>query len=338
MKLDLNKIQKILIIQYQPLGDVLLNTGYLPFLRQKFPQAKIDFLVRKPYHKALEGNPFLDELVVFENKPGWRNVVERLKLFRRVRARRYDLIIDQIRGVGSAAITLLSGAKYRLGYVKRRFAFIYNVKVYKITRRYSAGMKFDLLKPLGIEEQPYRLYFSIKPESHGYIDQWLKQEGLQNKKLICFSPGSPVPRKKWSLRNYAQLADMILQRTDRQVILLWGPGEKADVEQVRQFMKEKPIIAPPTDFNQAAALLQRCELLVCNDGGINHLAVAVDAPSLAIFGSTDPDKWGAENMPGHYVLHNPAVNSRLDPTFGISAERAFAKIIEILSNPMQRSK
>ncbi|MBN2354930.1 glycosyltransferase family 9 protein [candidate division KSB1 bacterium] len=331
MKIDFNKIDKILIIQYQPFGDILLNTGYLPFLRQKFPNAKIDFLVRKPYHRVLEGNPFLDELIVFENKPGWRNLFERIKLFRRIRARRYDLIIDQIRGMGSAAITFFSGAQYRLGYKKRRLSFIYNVKVYKITRRYSAGMKFDLLKPLGIEEQPYRLYYTIKPESHRYAADWLASAGLAGKKLICFSPGSPVPRKKWSLANYAALADLILQRTSRGVILLWGPDEKEDVEQIQQMMKEQAILAPPTDFNQAAALLQQCELLVCNDGGINHLAVAVDAPSLAIFGSTAPDKWGAENMLGHYVLHNPAVDSRQDATFGISAEMAYGKILEIIS-------
>lgn len=331
MTIDLTKIQKILIIQYQPFGDILLNTGYLPFLRQKFPHARIDFLVRKPYHKVLEGNPFLDELVVFENKPGWRNMLERLQLFRRIHGRGYDLIIDQIRGMGSAFMTLFSGARYRLGYRKRRLAFIYNVQVHKITRRYSAGMKFDLLKPLGIEEQPYRLYYTIKPESQQYIAEWLERSGLKGKELICFSPGSPVPRKKWSLANYAALADLLLEKTDRQVVLLWGPDEKTDVDQIQEMMKKKAVMAPPTDFNQAAALLQQCRLLVCNDGGINHLAVAVDAPSLAVFGSTAPDKWGAENMPGHYVLHNPAVNSRLDPTFGISAEMAYAKILEIIS-------
>ena len=93
---DLSKIKKILIIQYQPFGDVLLNTGYLPVLRNKFPSAKIDFLVREPYHNALLGNPYLDDLVLFKNAKGFSYFLSRIKLIKDIRSRKYDLIIDQI--------------------------------------------------------------------------------------------------------------------------------------------------------------------------------------------------------------------------------------------------
>jgi len=331
IKIDLNSIHKILIIQYEPFGDVLLNTGYFPFLREKFPRAKIDFLVCKPYCNVLQNNPYINELVIFEKKQGLKYLIERIKLFFRIHKKKYDLIIDQIRGTGSASMTLFSGAKYRIGNGRKRLSFIYNVKVNKITRRYSAGMKFDLLKPLGIEEKPYQLYYYIKPESEKYIESWLKKNELVGKRLICFSPGSPVLRKKWNLNNYAKLADLILEKTDRLIVLLWGPGEKEDIKIIKRMMQHKAIIALPTDFNQAAAMLKKSELLICNDGGINHLSVAVGTPSLAIFGSTNPVKWGAENMSGHYYLHNPEVNSREDDTFGITPEMVFSKTLEIIS-------
>lgn len=330
MEIDIKNIKKILIIQYQPFGDVLLNTGCLPALREKFPSAKIDFLVRKPYQVVLENNPYLDEVVTFENKKGISYFFERIRIIRAIRKRRYDLLLDQIRGTGSAQITLFSGVKYRLGYENLRWKSFYNIRAPRGNNRYYSSLKFDLLKPLGIDEMPHELYFFIKPESFEYIDNWLKANQLHGTRIICFSPGSPVPRKQWKLENYAQLADKILEKTDRQVLLLWGPGEKQAVDTIIKLMKKKATLALPTDFNQAAAMLKRCELLVCNDGGINHLSVAVKTPSLAIFGSTNPLKWTATNFEGHYYLHNPDVNSKLDSTFGITPEMVFNKIMEII--------
>lgn len=330
MNIELNHIKKILIIQYKPFGDVLLNTGYLQALRDKFSDARIDFLVQQPYHHILYKNPFLDDLITFPSMDGMGCLNERIKLINLIRKKKYDLIIDQIRGTGSALISLFGGAKYRLGYSKKRFAFIYNIKADKIVRRYSAGMKFDLLKPLGIVEKPYQLFYFIKPESIRYIVAWLEEMKLGKEKIICFSPGSPVPRKQWQLSSYARLADLILEKTKFSVVLLWGPGEKKDVETIAMLMSNNAIVALPTDFNQAAAMIKRSQLLVCNDGGINHLSVAVGTPSLAIFGSTSPVKWGPVNFEGHYVLHNPDVDSRHDKTFGISPEMAFAKVNKIL--------
>jgi ADP-heptose:LPS heptosyltransferase len=96
-------------------------------------------------------------------------------------------------------------------------------------------------------------------------------------------------------------------------------------------MKTTPIIAPPTDLGQAAALLERVRLLVCNDGGLNHLAVATETPTLAIFGATDPTVWSAASVfPHHRHLHDPA-SSPGDDTFGISAEDAFEEVRRMLA-------
>ena len=67
MNIDLQSIKRILIVQYQPFGDVLLNTGYFPALRKKFPDAKIDYLIKEKYKIVLENNPFLDELITIED-------------------------------------------------------------------------------------------------------------------------------------------------------------------------------------------------------------------------------------------------------------------------------
>ena len=300
MQIDLNNIKKILIIQYKPFGDVLLNTAYLPFLREKFPNAQIDFLVRKPYQVVLEGNPYIDEIISFVHRDGWRYFFDRGRLEYQLYRRKYDLVIDQIRNSGSALLTFFSRAKYRIGWDNIRWRSFYNIRVPRKDDRYYASMKFDLLKPLGIKEKSDKLFYHIKPESVDYINQWFSEQRLAETKLICFSPGSPIKRKKWNLDHYAKSADLILENTDRKVLMLWGPREKDDVDTIASRMTHVPIIAPPTDFNQAAAMLQKCELLICNDGGINHLAVAVKTPSLAIFSYTNPTKWCATELGRHF--------------------------------------
>jgi ADP-heptose:LPS heptosyltransferase len=331
MNIDLNEIKKVLIIQIRPFGDVLLNTPYFPFLRKKLPNAKIDFLVCRPYHKILENNPYIDEMIVFNKRKGVRNLFERVKLLARINHRKYDCIIDQVQGTSSALITLFSKAKYRIAYSHARWKFLYNIRVIPEKQLYSASMKFYLLKPLGIEESPYQFYYHIKPESIAYIDKWMAKANLTGQKFICLSPGSPRNRKKWKGENYAKLADLILKKTDRKVVLLWGPDEKDDVINVSNAMEKKPIVALPTNFNEAAAMLNKCELLICNDGGLNHLSVAVGTASLAIFGNTNPLNWSPHNFFGHYYLFNENFNSSKDNSFGISPETAFEKVKLILS-------
>lgn len=332
MKPDLSKIKKILIIQYQPFGDVLLNTGYLPALRKKFPTAQIDFLVRKPYHNAILNNPNLNNLIIFENGRGFQYFIKRIQLIKKIRSNKYDLIIDQLRSTGSAQISFLSGALYRLGFDHQRWSSLYNLKVKRKEIRYHSAMKFDLLGPLGINEQKHSLYFYIEKESFNYIDNWLTDNNLIDDKLVCISPGSPVKTKQWSANSFAQVADRIDEELGFKVILLWGPKEKADAKEVQSLMKKKAILAPPTTFNQVAAILKKCSLLICNDGGINHLSVATKTQTIAIFGKHKTKRWSPATLfKTHNHFYNGDVDYRTDKTFGISANEVFEKAKDVLN-------
>jgi ADP-heptose:LPS heptosyltransferase len=331
VKINTEKIQKILIIQPKPFGDVLLNTGYLSALRNKFPDAKIDFLVKKPYHNVLVGNPFLNELIIFQNGKGLHYFPERIKLIRKISKHKYNLIIDQIRNPGSAQITLFSGAKYRLGLINQRWRSFYNIKAERKELRYYSAMKFDTLAPLGIKEEKHKLFFHITKSSTDKIKNWFSENKLSGDKLICFSPGTPIKGKQWDLASYAQLADLIIENTDYKVLLLWGPKEKDDVNKVHSLMKNEPIMALPTTFNEAAAMLKECRLLICNDGGLNHLAVAVETPSIAFFGKHKPTRWSpASIFEGYHHFYNKEADYRTDPTLGITVEEVFNKIKEII--------
>ena len=328
---ELEKIRKILIVQYKPFGDILLNTGYLPALRRKFPEAQIDYLIQKPYVTLLEDNPHLDNLVLMEKKkkdsPAY--FLERLRTVLKVRKRNYDVIIDQLRGPGSAQITYFSGAKYKIGWRLKRWNRVYNYLVDRTNLRYYSRLKFDLLLPLGIEEEEHNIYYNIKAESQQYIDKWLEESGLMNEKLVVISAGSPVKRKQWSLDSFAELGGKIAACPGFKLILLWGPGEKEDTDYISSRMKNTPLTAPPTTFNQAGALLKKAVMYIGNDGGVNHLAAAMETPSIAVFGPfTNPVKWTAWHKDIHFYLRDEKFKDKKDHTFNISPDQVFQKFKE----------
>ncbi len=329
---ELKNIKKILILQYKPFGDVLLNTGYLPYLKRKFPDATIDYLIRKPYDIVLEDNENVNKLITFKKVNGINYFFQRISIISRVRKENYDLVIDQLKGSGSAIITFFSGAKYRLGYRENNLSFAYNILATKGPLRYYAAMKFDLLKPIGILEESFQLHYKIKDESIKYIDEWLSSKNLNKEKIICVAPGSPIKNKKWYYKNYAEVCDKIINELGYKIVLMGAPYEANDIKNVKKEMKNDAFTSPKTTYNEAGALITKADLLLCNDGGLNHLSVAMNTTSLALFGNTSHKKWSASELDNHFYLRNIGFDYSNDKniTFGITVDEVFDKVKEIL--------
>jgi ADP-heptose:LPS heptosyltransferase len=333
---ELNNISKILVIRLGPFGDVLLTTSYFESLKNHFPGAELHYLMKEPYHKAVLHHPFIDRLVTIPKSKGFSYYTQRVKTIKQIRKEKYDLVIDQQGKPSSQIFTWLSGAPIRLGFSHTRFHQAYNVKALRGPVRYSASAKFDILKPLHIPEQPYKIYFHISQTAQEYVDNWLKEQDISPESVILVSPGSPVPRKKWSAENYARLCDLTIQEFGFRIVLLWAPDEKEDCIYIQKMMKSDAVIAPQTNLEQAAAFLKRCRLLLCNDGGLNHLAVSTGTTTLAIFGNEDPLFWSpATVFEHHHHLHVPG-DWRNDNSFGITPEMALTKIEQILGNKVQK--
>jgi ADP-heptose:LPS heptosyltransferase len=335
---DLESILKILVIQLGPFGDALLTTSYFETIKRRLPGVKIHYLIKEPYDMAIRGHPLIDAIMVIRRRSGLGYVAERIRILRAIRRERFDLVIDQQNKPSSQQLTFLSGARYRLGYADARFDRAYNLKAGRGPLRYSAGRKYDILGPLGIEEEAYTIRFRVPPEAESFAGAWLKEAGIEPAELVCMSPGSPVRRKRWRLASFARLADLIQTGTECRVVLLWGPGEFDQVREVETRMQTRATVAPPTDFAQAAAFLRGSRLLICNDGGLNHLAVATATPTVAVFGTTDPAVWSPASAFGHHHhLFKPGLDSRKDDSFGITPDEAFDLVRKVLAVKVARA-
>jgi ADP-heptose:LPS heptosyltransferase len=330
--INIHSIKKILIIQFEPFGEVFLTSAILEPIKKKIPNAEIYFLTKEPYHITIHSHPFLDKILKIKAGRFCKNIINNTKLFKFIYDNKFDLIIDQQNNLLSHIICLISKATIKIGYQNNLCKHCYNYHIIPSESQYKAIQKFDLLQPLGISNENWRFYVTISQKSEKYIYDWLEKNDLDTKKFIVFSPGSPFISKQWNLKYYSLLGDLIFEKFHLSVILLWAENEYIDCQYIYDNMKHKPIIAPSTTINQALALLNKTEILICNDGGINHLSCATETKTIAIFGTTNPDIWSpAIIFEHHHHLYKENFPSDNDDSFGISPHDVLNKIDAIIN-------
>jgi len=307
--------EKILLIQFRQIGDVLLSAPAAEVLKANFPGAKIDFLTQAPSNQALERNPAIDEVLIYENgKP--------LKWLFEIRRRRYDLVIDLMSNPRSAFVTAISGARIKAGPAYTYSAWAYNLKL-KLgsgQREYNPFFKIDLLSQLGLTRvfYPYPKCYPAdedlawaqaaardlrKADDHRPSGGGTKDE---DRKLIAFSPASRRITRQWPAEHYARLAALVVQKTKAAVLVLWGPGEKALAESIVRMAAEPGVMLSPetATLSKLSALLKQTELLVANCNGAKHIAQASGIPTLGVYGSSRPESWTPPDDPQHQVVRN----------------------------------
>lgn len=284
------EFKNILIIQLRRIGDVLLTTPAIEVLRKNFPNSKIDFLVEKPCNETVIGNPFINNILIYDKKTP-------LKWIRDIRRKKYDLVIDFLSNPRSALITTLSGAKIKAGPQYTSSKWAYNLKLPKneLYNKYNPFLKIDLLKPLKLKKifYPYPKIYVPSQDC-----QWAKKELLnfnfkQNDLIIGFSPASRRNARQWPKEHFIELAKLITTRLSARILVFWGPGEKTLAKEiVQKAALPKVFIAPQTpSILKLAAMFNKIDLLISNFNGAKHIAQAVNIPTLGICSYDLPENW-----------------------------------------------
>src|SRR5215510_16511031 len=169
--------ERILVIQFRRIGDVLLSTPVLRALRQHYPQSYIAFLTEPSPGRVLQNNPCLDAVLIQPRHATWR---QQWQLWRQIRRQRFDLVIDLIGNPRSALLTYLSGAKHRLAFARFPRSLLYTILVthQHPVPEYTVAKRLRLLEPLGIQATDLTPTLSFTQREQEAVSTFLRAQSI----------------------------------------------------------------------------------------------------------------------------------------------------------------
>ncbi|HXG64855.1 MAG TPA: lipopolysaccharide heptosyltransferase II [Blastocatellia bacterium] len=298
------KVKRILVFAYHGLGNFIMYTPALRSLRDRYPDARIDLQVgnNTGCEQVLAGSDLFDNIY---NLPYAAGVSQWLERAREIRETRYDLTVNEFHSHSwkLALLVAASGAPFRVGHVTSpgwsrrfsRYSFVFNIPVPMREDEHEIERYLDLVGAVGARQMKAaeaKTFFHLTAADREFARRFLADGSVrQPSVLIGVQPGtSPNMRwKQWPLERYRELIERLLRaRPDARIVLFGSPGEIPMIEELARGLGTAiTVAAGKTTVKQVAALIERCDLLVCNDSGLMHTAVAVGTPVVAIYGPTD---------------------------------------------------
>lgn len=285
------KINKVLIIRFNSMGDVLLALPVAMAIKQNRPEAGVDFLTRAEYAPIFDQFPAVDRAFSFDG--------QLRSLLGTLRKQKYDTVIDLQKNPRSIIITAALNPKNVISYPKRRLAreLIIRRPNFKFNIGHTVDAYLTALNRAKIKPAIRRPRVELQPEVSDFGHEFIRNSGLQGD-IIGLCPGSKHYEKRWP--QYPELARAIIESTDKNIIVFSGPHDSFAPD--LDIKSDRLTAAHDLRLDQVAGIMSACKLIVTNDSGLMHLAVSLSVPVVAIFGPTHPSLGFSPLGPNDRVL------------------------------------
>jgi heptosyltransferase II len=290
--------QRILVMRYRFIGDTILTVPFLRNLRRAYPQAQIDVLVGPQSGAVLEGCPYINEIITFDTTNFHkydRGTGKKRNFFSYaldLRKRKYDLVFVLKRSLSSGVLAWLTGARTRIGYDTQGRGFLLTHRVPWRSDIHEVESTLDVLTAAGIDIEDDYLECWISPADRKTVFD-LAPVTKTTKQKVLFHAASAHPDKMYPISSWAKVLQGMSNQFD---IEAFFTGSESDYDLYEQLQKESGIsghnLAGKLSIRESMALIGRMNMAICVDSGPAHLAAAAGVPVVAIFGPTDPARWG----------------------------------------------
>ena len=283
---------KLLLVRLGALGDIVHALPVAAALRERYPDAQIDWLVDARHAAILGFVPVVSGRAVVD----FRRTADVLHEVGRLRRERYDVAIDLQGLVKSAAFAWLSGAARVIGFDRRHLreraaSIFYSEHVNSGDVAHVIDKNLSVLDVFGIGERRRRFPIAV-PASSALepVAGRVAHDGRRGFALV--NPGAAWPNKRWPPGRFGAAAAWIAEAHGLLPVVLWGPGEQDLAIRVVDASMGAAMLAPRTGIGDLLALSRGARLMLSGDTGPLHLAAAVGTPIVALFGPTDPARNG----------------------------------------------
>ncbi len=290
----------VLLIQTAFIGDVILATPLIEALHRQNPNRPIDFLLRKGNEGLLIQHPKLRKLWIWEKKG---NKYQNLrKVSKEIRKQSYDYVVNLHRFSSSGFITVFSGAKMTVGFDKNPLSRFFTHRTPHILQQgiHEVERNMALLAPI-LGKDPDQL----RPKLYPAQEDYKKVEPYTHQPYVCIAPNSIWFTKAFPQHKWIALTERIPHSW--KIFLLGGPGDKESCQNILTQSTHPGIsnLAGELSLLQSAALMAKASMNYVNDSAPMHLASAMNAPTTAIFCSTDPQFGFGPLSDQSFIVQNP---------------------------------
>ncbi len=317
--------KKILAIKLRSMGDTVLMTAPLVELNIAYPNAEIHVAVLKEWASLITQQPGVTKVWPFERHP---NPASRAKAVARLglelRKQNYDLVVNFHASPSSATLAFATGARVRAihfhGHADRdRFTTLPipgKGNLFPVIER-----DMNVIRALSLNVPPGRLpKLVLDPQEIEYA--WGELERLKlAQPLLAIGIGASRPTKSWPIERFAALARGWVEKTGGSVLALASEKETKLAQEFLDLTNDPDRIKTHTRLKtrELAAILKTAQLLVGNDSGPRHIAVAVGTPTVTLFGPEDPFEWHPYPRDRHPILYFEGLPCRRDAPPGMPA-------------------
>lgn len=292
---------KILVIDLDNIGDVVMASFIPRKLKELFPQSYVGFLVKEYSREVLIHNPFVNELIIFnppwlgdllDNRFTW---LKTWQLLRKLKSDKYDLAIVVNADWRKAMLAKFAGIAWRIGADKKKSVFFLTdvVSCTDDPKKHTVSYNLDLLKTLGTKENEVKLEVFINDETRHWADNFLRGHNIRGENiLIGIHPGAGHQARIWPANNYVKLIEKLIENK-RVKILLFDSKADGQAQEIAKNINHSALInVGNISVLQMAALFNKCRCVIAQDSGPMHLATAVGAKVVAIFGPSNHWRFG----------------------------------------------
>jgi ADP-heptose:LPS heptosyltransferase len=289
--------EKILIIRFSSIGDIVLTTPVVRCIKQQLPGVQVHFLTKLQYLPLINENPYIDKIYTIRNKVS--DIMTDLK------AERYDFIVDLHKNLRSVFTKLSLGVPWgTFNKLNKKKWLLTNLKLNLLPHIHIVDRYFGAAKKLGIKNDGRGLDYFIPANDVISLSDYFPDEFLDGYMVIVV--GSKQQTKQLPLEKLMELC----RKTDSPIVLL---GDKADSQKARQVcieIGEKVFNGCGVfSINQSASVIQQAKVVITPDTGLMHIATALRKKVISVWGNTVPDFGMYPYYPaGHETFHIVGVN------------------------------
>lgn len=263
-----------------------MTTAMIRCLRNQFPNAQIDMVVRKDFLDLIKDNPRLNQKKALARGEGVQGLLE---LYSWIKEQDYDVIYDAHQSLRTLILMPFLKARHKFyfqkHYLKRSLALTFKLPLLKNFGRFLERYLLPL-RPLGVnyDGKGPELFISDKTLSQVALKFPITQTSQTKVGLI---PSAQWPGKRWPLSNFRELIEKMIVETPYHFILFGGREDHFCQDLVRELPSDRiSNLQGKCSIEESGAILKSCEFVIANDTGLMHMADALKKPSILFLGPT----------------------------------------------------